>query len=178
MTDCAPCRPADQTSEPGEANPDAVAASAVSGDESAPDRPATRRNIYIRHVRFADCDPARIVFYPRFFELFDRATEELFHSVGFYWDKEFGANGLNGLPLVDASARFLSPAWFGDTLEIESWIDEWKGKVFVVEHRIRAGDREIAEGREVRVWAMDAPDRPSGIRAVPMPDEIRARFEQ
>ncbi len=175
MTDCAPCRPADQTSEPGEANPDAVAASA---DAAAPDRPATRRNTYIRHVRFADCDPARIVFYPRFFELFDRATEELFHSVGFFWDKEFGANGLNGLPLVDASARFLSPAWFGDTLEIESWIDEWKGKVFVVEHRIRAGDREIAEGREVRVWAMDAPDRPSGIRAVPMPDEIRARFEQ
>lgn len=174
MTDCAPCRPADQTSEPGEANPDAVAASA---DAAAPDRPATRRNTYIRHVRFADCDPARIVFYPRFFELFDRATEELFHSVGFYWDKEFGANGLNGLPLVDASARFLSPAWFGDTLEIESWIEEWRRKTFLIRHDVFKDGALAVEGRELRAWAVDDPERPNGIRADVVPDSVKALFE-
>jgi len=29
-------------------------------------------------VDFADCDPARIVFYPRYFDWFDRASERLF----------------------------------------------------------------------------------------------------
>lgn len=137
-----------------------------------------KRNTITYDVGFGDCDPARIVFYPRFFELFDRATEELFGSVGFRWAEKFGRDGLRGLPLVDASAKFTSPARFGDTLEIESWIDDWQGKAFIVRHDVRNGGRAIAEGREVRVWAMDARDRPEGIRAVPMPDEIRARFEE
>ncbi len=136
-----------------------------------------KRNTITHEVRFADCDPARIVFYPRFFELFDRATEELFGSIGFRWAEKFGGDGLRGLPLVDASAKFLAPSRFGDTLEIESWIDEWRGKVFIVRHDVRNGGRTSVEGREVRVWAMEAPDRPEGIRAMPMPDDIRARFE-
>lgn len=149
---------------------------AEAASDQAGDRPSTIRSKYTRHVRFADCDPARIVFYPRFFELFDRATEEMFRSVGFKWEDEFGQNGLSGLPLVDASARFISPARFGDEIEIESWIEEWRGKVFVVRHNVRAADRAIAEGREVRVWAMEAPDRPQGIRAVPMPEHVKALF--
>jgi len=135
-----------------------------------------KRSTYVHKVRFADCDPARIVFYPRFFEIFDRATEEMFRQAGMDWSELFGKDGMNGLPLVDASARFRSPSRFGDTLEVQSWIDEIPGKVFVVLHEIRNDGILAVEGREVRVWAMDAPDRPQGIRAIPMPQEARDKL--
>ena len=34
-------------------------------------------------VEWGDCDPAGIVYYPRFFEMFDSCTNALFESVGF-----------------------------------------------------------------------------------------------
>ena len=41
-----------------------------------------KRMVSERNVEFADCDSARIVFYPNFYIWFDRATERLFASVG------------------------------------------------------------------------------------------------
>lgn len=129
-------------------------------------------------VSFADCDPARLVFYPRYFELFDRATERLFRSVGLPWDEMFGHHGLSGVPLVEVSATFKGPVRFGDTLEVESWIDEWRGTSFVVRHRASNNGAVAVEGREVRVWARRDPDSPKGARAVPVPDDVKDRFRR
>ena len=47
--------------------------------------------------------------------------------------REFEApTGIIGTPLVDASARFLRPATYGDVIDIETAIDEWRGKSFVM----------------------------------------------
>ena len=37
-------------------------------------------------VHWGDTDPARIVFYPNYFEWFDQSTRLLFDSVGLDWD--------------------------------------------------------------------------------------------
>ena len=138
---------------------------------------ATKRFTMTHQVGFADCDPARLVFYPRFFELFDRATERLFAAVGFPWSENFGRDGLAGLPLVDAGAKFISPVRFGDRLDIESWVSEWRNKTFIVRHDLRVGDTLAVEGREIRAWVVVDPSRPKGVRAVPIPDDVRARFK-
>ena len=57
-------------------------------------------------VDFADCDPARIVFYPRYFDWFDRATERMFRSRGMPWAQLFPEYRMAGVALVDASASF------------------------------------------------------------------------
>ena len=61
-------------------------------------------------VDFADCDPARIVFYPRYFDWFDRATERMFRSRGMPWAQLFpqyrmaGVGGVGGSAPLDGAA--------------------------------------------------------------------------
>ncbi|MBT7955483.1 MAG: acyl-CoA thioesterase, partial [Rhodospirillaceae bacterium] len=38
-------------------------------------------------VMFSDCDNAQIVFYPNFFQWFDRATQNMFIQVGLPWNE-------------------------------------------------------------------------------------------
>ena len=125
-------------------------------------------------VEFGDCDPAGIVFYPNFFRWMDAASLRYFRAAGVPPWREFEAqSGILGTPLVDASARFLRPASYGDTLDIETAIDEWRRKSFVMSHIIRRGGDLLVEGREVRVFARRHPDDPARIEAVPAPDSIR-----
>ncbi|MDJ0948552.1 MAG: thioesterase family protein [Alphaproteobacteria bacterium] len=141
-----------------------------------------KRSRVTRTVNFADCDPAHIVFYPTFYQWFDRGTEMLFRSVDLHWEKMMGSEMDGeiwlGVPLVDTSARFMFPCRFGDVVEVESWIDETTDKTFTVRHDVHNQGRLACEGREVRVWAVKDPARPSGIRAMPIPEQILALFAE
>ena len=129
-------------------------------------------------VEFGDCDPAQIVFYPNFFRWMDAASLRFFRAAGVPPWREFEAqSGIIGTPLVDASARFLRPASYGDVIDVDTAIDEWRGKSFVMRHVIRRGGVKLAEGREVRVFARRHPDDPARIQAVEVPPDIRKRVE-
>lgn len=127
-------------------------------------------------VDFADCDPARIVFYPRYFEWFDRSSERMFRDRGLDWNEMWPAYDLVGLPIVEAKANFKAPSRMGDRITVESWVGEWKGKVFVVEHRVINAGNVTVEGHEIRVWGVRDPDHPAGMKAAPVPDEIIAKM--
>jgi 4-hydroxybenzoyl-CoA thioesterase len=49
-------------------------------------------------VRWSEADPAGIVFYPRFFEWFDLATEALFDALGLPWPELFPKNRVCARP--------------------------------------------------------------------------------
>ena len=127
-------------------------------------------------VMFSDCDPAQIVFYPKYFQWFDIATQRMFNELGMEWSKFWPDHGIAGLPLVDASATFKGPARMDDEIEIESWVEEWKGKTFVVRHDVIKDGQIIVEGKEVRACVVKDPDNPKGIRAEPMPVDAMAKF--
>ena len=134
----------------------------------------TRRHTTRFTVEFGDCDPARIVHYPNFFRWIDAAARHFFVAAGVgSWTELEAATGIIGTPLVDASARFLRPATYGDEIDVETWIDEWRGKTFVMNHVIRRGDDVLVEGREVRIFARRHADDPERIQAVEVPDAIR-----
>ncbi|WP_159976289.1 MULTISPECIES: thioesterase family protein [unclassified Novosphingobium] len=69
-------------------------------------------------VRFADVDPAGIVFYPRYFEMLNGAVEDWFEQdLGM----DFAAMHLErriGVPTVKLETEFVSPSRLGDRLEI------------------------------------------------------------
>ena len=136
-----------------------------------------KRSMQRRMINFADCDPAQLVFYPRYFEWFDRGTEMLFRSVGLDWERMFAANEWNGVPLLDAGANFKRPCRFGETIEIESWVDEWRGKTFLVRHHVRNKGEIAVEGHELRAWTVTDKSRPAGLRAEPVPADVMARFD-
>jgi len=135
----------------------------------------TRRHTSHFTVEFGDCDPAQIVFYPNFFRYMDAASLRFFRAAGVPPWREFEAqSGIIGTPLVDASARFLRPATYGDLIDIDTAIEEWRGKSFVMSHVIRRGEDVLVEGREIRVFAKRHPTDPARIQAVPPPESVRA----
>src|SRR5689334_19984945 len=70
-------------------------------------------------IRFSHCDPAGIVYFPRFFDLLHEAMEDWFKdALQMPLHELIGTQGL-GTPTVSTQCDFLSPARFGDTLKIE-----------------------------------------------------------
>ena len=129
-------------------------------------------------IEWGHCDPAGIVFNGRFFEFFDWGTWSLFEAVlGVKARDLAGTFGIAGIPLVDARARFLAPARFGDVVELTSQIKEFRRSSFDVEHRLVVRGQLAVEGRETRVWAAGDPTDPSLIRSQPIPDAVVARFQ-
>ena len=129
-------------------------------------------------VEWGDCDPAGIVYFPRFFEYFDACTNALFESAGFRKAEMLKQYGLIGIPLVEASAQFYRPASFGETVTVETRIAEWGKSSFRVEHRLYKGTVLCAEGREKRVWAVPDAKSEKGMRGSAIPEEVKARFGQ
>jgi 4-hydroxybenzoyl-CoA thioesterase len=117
-------------------------------------------------VLFSDCDPARLVFYPRFFEWFDRATWMLFRAVGVQGE----TLGTVIFPLVDIKAKFSGPVRWGETLEIASTILEWRRSSFRVLHEGRVGGELRLTSEETRVWSVP---EAGGITPTLIPQAVR-----
>jgi 4-hydroxybenzoyl-CoA thioesterase len=129
-------------------------------------------------IEWGDCDPMGIVFFPRYLAMFDDSTHYLF-------ERALGINKFNamlvydfaGMPLVDLRARFLLPSRFGEDVDIESKVGEFRRSSFVVEHRLRKGDALAVECFETRVWIRRHPDDPNAMQSQPVPEDVKARFE-
>ena len=67
-------------------------------------------------VRFGHCDPAGIVFYPRYFEMLNELIEDWFaHALGLPFDVLIGQRGV-GMPTAQLDTRFLRVSRHGDRL--------------------------------------------------------------
>ena len=135
-------------------------------------------------VNWGHCDPAQIVYYPNYFDWFDQATQALLAGVG------LGQRVLRDqfkliTPIVDASARFVAPASYGDSLEGVSYVEAWGTTSFTIHHQFFKGTEPVAEGREIRVcviWEDGDGQKhrerrgPGGLRAVPVPEELKTRL--
>jgi 4-hydroxybenzoyl-CoA thioesterase len=82
-----------------------------------------------------------------------------------------------GLPMVDASAKFLSPTQFGDALEMTSHVSEWLRRMLVVTHEAFNAGTLAVRGEEIRIWASADPDTPGKLIAADIPEDFRARFD-
>ena len=68
-------------------------------------------------IRFAHCDPAGIVFYPRYFEMLNGVVEDWFaEELGFPF-QEILKSGL-GIPTVHLNVDFTAPSRLGDELGV------------------------------------------------------------
>ncbi len=127
-------------------------------------------------IEWGECDPADIVYYPNYFRWFNKGAHMLFDAVGLPFHRLIKERDTVGVPLLDAKATFLAPVRFGDVVTVTSGIAEWRNTSFVVSHKIFNGEVLSVEGQEIRVWVIRDPEHPKGLRAVPVPDDIRDRF--
>lgn len=140
--------------------------------------PPPTAHVFTRELRieWGDCDPAAIVFYPRYFAFFDANTAYLFESVGLPKAELVAKYGIVGMPLVDVGAKFFSPSKFADRVTIESYVAEWRRSSLTVAHRLLNGGKLAIQAHETRVWAGHDAERPGAIKAQAIPGEVTARF--
>jgi 4-hydroxybenzoyl-CoA thioesterase len=129
------------------------------------------------HVEWGDCDPAGIVYYPRYFAYFDNCTAALFEAAGLPKHQMLKTYGIVGIPMVDTRARFLAPSKFGDDVVVESCITEWHRSSFDVQHKVLKGDILAVECSETRVWAVRSTSDPDAIEGQAVPQDVIARFD-
>ncbi len=135
--------------------------------------------IYRREARieWGDCDPAGIVFFPRYFAMFDSCTTALLSQALGMSKYQFTRHyNFAGYPMVDTKARFVKPTKFGDDVVIETQITRFGRSSFDVHHRITLDGELCVECFDTRVWAVRDSDDPSKIRSTRIPDEVKARL--
>lgn len=128
-----------------------------------------------RRIEWGDCDPAGIVFNPRYFAFFDHGTAMLFETAG--WPKPvlLQTFAILGIPLVETRAKFLAPCAFGDDVAITSAVQDVRRSSFDVRHQLTRDGVLCVEGHETRVWA--GRDADSGrMKSAPMPQEVIDRL--
>lgn len=124
-------------------------------------------------VRFGDCDPAGLVYYPVLLHYCHVAMEEFFAArCGVEYQRLVSEEGL-GFPTVKVEAEFLKPFVYGDSAEVEVWVSRVGNSSAVFEYRLRrASDGGLCARATLVQVAMDLAAR----RAVPVPERLRRAF--
>jgi 4-hydroxybenzoyl-CoA thioesterase len=131
-------------------------------------------NTRMVRIEWGDCDPAGIIFYPRYFEIFDASTAMLFEAaLGITKFEMFKALEFSGWPLVRTQARFLKPTRFGDDVTVESSVTFGRTS-FDIEHKLSLKGELCAACSEKRVWTLrDAEGR---LKSHLVPEAVLAKF--
>jgi len=134
-----------------------------------------RTTTYSVDVHFGDCDPAGIVFFPNFSRWMDAASLAFFMQCGVQpWRVLEKTRGIVGTPLLEIHTKFIKSVTYGETITIHTQVEEWRDKVFIQHHRVTRGDDLICEGRETRVFVRRDANDPDRLRAITVPEDIRA----
>jgi len=129
-------------------------------------------------IEWGDCDPAGIVFYPRYFAMFDHSTVLLLEAaLGMKKLELYATYRFDGYPIVETRARFLAPTRYGDDVVIHTRLTEIGRSSFHLQHRLSRDGVLAVEGFESRVWVVRDPDRPGRFQPHPIPAELVARMK-
>ncbi|WP_151633706.1 acyl-CoA thioesterase [Noviherbaspirillum aerium] len=133
--------------------------------------------VFRRHipVRFGDCDPAGIVFYPRYFEMFNGVVEDwCAQELGISF-RDMHLRQHWGLPTVHLETDFIAPSELGEVLQACLQVRKLGRCSLHVAMRLLGPDGGERVRAKLVLAAMDLRER----RAMPLPTEVArqaARF--
>jgi 4-hydroxybenzoyl-CoA thioesterase len=128
-------------------------------------------------IEWGDCDPAGIIFYPRYFAMFDTSTTHLIErATGMKKIEYLKAFAIAGHPVIETRAKFRLPTRFGDEVSIESTVVACGRSSFKIEHRLSHAGALAVEGAETRVWVGRDPTDPTRLKSQAIPPELVARL--
>jgi 4-hydroxybenzoyl-CoA thioesterase len=128
-------------------------------------------------IEWGDCDPAGIIFYPRYFAMFDHSTTMLISAASGVNKLELLKKfGFDGYPVVQTQAKFITPTRFGDDVIITSAFTRIGRSSFEIGHRVERNGQLCAEGLETRAWVKRDEADKTKIKSHPLPEELAARF--
>ena len=127
------------------------------------------------HVGFGHCDPAGIVYFPRFFDVFHQAMESWFGSLGFPYAELITGRKI-GFPAVHSEADFRAPCAFGERLTVRMSVAKLGRSSLHLSYEIWADEEAAPRLRGTTICVvMDLdPLRESYRSSMPLPDDLRA----
>src|SRR3954471_16698610 len=87
-------------------------------------------------IQWGDCDPANIVYYPRYFAMFDDSTSIMFEAAGFSKQDIIHKYGLVRIPMVDTRVKVYVVGTHGDCITNETRVETVKRSSFEVAHKV------------------------------------------
>jgi 4-hydroxybenzoyl-CoA thioesterase len=106
-------------------------------------------------IEWGDCDPAGIVFYPRYFAMFDHSTVlSIERGLGMTKHQLYATYEFHGYPVVDNQARLLIPTRYCDDVVIETAFAEVGRTSFRMQHRLLKDGALAVDASETRVWVV------------------------
>jgi 4-hydroxybenzoyl-CoA thioesterase len=129
-------------------------------------------------IEWGDCDPAGIIFYARYYDIFDVSTTMMLeHALGMNKIEYLKAYDFLGHPLAETRARFLRPTRFGDEVAIETAVVACGRSSFKIEHKLTKAGTLSVEGYETRVWVGHHPNDPRRMKSQPLPPDVVAKLK-
>ena len=128
-----------------------------------------------RRIRFSDCDPAGIVFYPQYFVMFNGLMEDWVDGplgIGF---ADLVARRRIGLPTVRLEADFRAVSRFGDDVVLSLEVERLGGKSLTLAVQcLAAGDGELRMAMRQVVVTTSLETH----AAIDVPADLRAAIER
>jgi len=124
-------------------------------------------------IRFSHCDPAAIVYFPRFFDLAHSTMEDWFaQGVGFPLPELIIKRRI-GTPTVSIQCDFVKPLRMGDMLRFELQVTKLGNASANLQYRGFKGDAEHLRITQTLVFVdLDAE------RAIAIPEDVRSHIER
>jgi len=123
-----------------------------------------------RRVRFADCDTAGIVFFPRYFEMLNGVVEDWFAGPLEASFRELHLNRHVSVPTAAVEARFIAPSRLEDELTLALSVTKLGGTSCGLRHRVTAAGRLRFEATQTIVYVG------ASLKPEPWPETLRARL--
>jgi len=124
-------------------------------------------------VRFAHCDPGGIVYFARFFSMFDAALEDWFaEGLDCPWGSDLVGRRNLRTPSLAIGCEFRRACRLGERLDLDLWLTRL-GRSSM---RLALSGKVGAEERLRVAWTLCMVSRETWM-SVPIPDDLRGRME-
>lgn len=140
-------------------------------DNAPPSRPPVTPTRFVRErrIRFSDCDPAGIVFYPQYLVMFNGLVEDWFtEQLGVSYAGLLGHRRI-GLPIVRLECDFRAVGRMGDDVQLGLAVERVGTRSITLNLECRASQVLRVSSRQVLVFT----DLDSHA-AISMPADVRA----
>jgi 4-hydroxybenzoyl-CoA thioesterase len=129
-------------------------------------------------VRFGDTDPAGVMYFPRFLDVFHQVYEDWFDDelgIGYRWSIE---DAKIGFPTVSAKTDYRAPFRFGEIMEVELTLTKLGSRSMTTTYKARgAGESDVRVYAEVVSVVCDMRTFESAEMPAPLRAALEARLE-
>ena len=123
-----------------------------------------------RRLRFGECDPSGIAYFPAYMAMMVAVTEDLFAAIGWPWPRLAREHGL-ATPTVHLEVTFRQPGFEGDHLRLACRVERLGARSLDLTHQV-SRDGTLLWLADQRLVAASLETR----RSAPWPEAVRAAF--